>query len=335
MNWISSRQMRAATLLTTAIALAGCGPVSTIEAGVKVGGVDVFFGRPVASPQPPPVAFNLNPEPTFPAPLEPAPVFRPLKPAPIPSPTLCPDADPLANPAQVAPVLPASAPAEKSYVFRYTASETQGSTTQHLPPFGFRRVTKTTKPDPVNGSYQFTVEQNYDNQVTSMVFDVEPIGTGGESLPGVRPAAGIYLTQMTDDAGDVFQPQSPGVLIMPLPVAQGATFQGAGTSPSTAQTMEVDPSSVVNGKARVNACGTVLDSWEVHIVGKMVDAASNGCPAGTTTCGQQKDFDLTFDNATQFGGLIISDHLKETGTDPSTGQTFVYDIAATINSKPS
>jgi hypothetical protein len=324
--------MRPRSLALLALALTGCGPVISINAGVKVGGVDVFFGRPAPPPQAPPVPLNLNPEPNFPAPLEVTPIFRP-RPQP-PPPPLCPDADPLANPALASPVLPTTAPSPGVYPFRFVATETQAGVTQKLPPMGYRQVRDVTKPNPMDGSYNFTVYQLYDNQVTSMIFNVQPIGTAGETLPGLRPAAGIYLTAMSDDAGSAFTPNSPGVLIMPLPATQGTTFQGAGTSPTTAQTMEVDPTSKINGHGRVNACGTVLDAWEVQIVGKMVDAASNGCPAGTTTCGQQKDFTLTVEFATQFGGLMIADHLVETGTDQTTGQTFVYDIAATINVKP-
>jgi hypothetical protein len=304
---------------------------------VKVSGVDVFFGRPALTP-PPPVPLNLNPLQNFPAPLEATPVFQAPAAIPIATPpapvVLCPKASPLANPAEQAPVEPPGPPAAGTYPFRVVGTETEGGTTMKLPTEALRQV-KPLGPMGTDGSYNFTVVQTYDNQVTSMMFNVQTVGTGGSSLPGETPVAGIYLTQMTDDSGDAFTPSQPGVLLMPLPVTQNSAFQGAGADPQSAKTMEINPQGgTVGTHDRVDACGTVIDAFKVEIVGKMVDSNSNGCPAGTTTCGQQKDFDLTFDDAPQFGGLMLADHLKETGTDESTGNQFIYDIASTINVVP-
>ena len=80
------------------------------------------------------------------------------------------------------------------------------------------------------------------------------------------------------------------------------------------------------GKARVDACGTVLDSWQVEIPGHIENARGAGTP---------ETFALTLFIGTQFGALSLQDHLVLKGaTDPVSGQPMTYDVTATINKAP-
>jgi hypothetical protein len=223
------------------------------------------------------------------------------------------------------------------------ASERIGGQTLTLPEVGVRQVrdVSTTKDPSGSQSFSFTVVQSYGGQQTSMSFDVIPEGPAGSTTAGTAgstPLAGLYLTQMKDDSGNVFSP-NPAIQLMPFPAVQGATYpspgweQGSGTDPLSATTMSLT-SGLVKSRDRVNACGVVLDSWQVEVQGTIGSAFGMGCPAGSRSCGQQKTFDLTFDAATQYGGLLIYDHLKEIGSDAVSGKPFAYDIAATIDQKP-
>ncbi len=131
------------------------------------------------------------------------------------------------------------------------------------------------------------------------------------------------------DGGTDFQP-TPEVLLMPFPAQQSVVFQGGGVDGSTRAAMEEDPQGgTITDRVRVDACGTVLDSWQAVIHGHTTDARDPSNQNDTA-----KTFTLTIDVGTQFGGLILADHLVESGTDDQTLQPFGYDVAATIDSAP-
>lgn len=312
-------------LLAAICALCACGPTLPIKAGLAPAGANVFFGQPYA-PSPLPVPAGANPLPEFPAPLEPALASLP----PSGSRPACPAASPLAGPLQSAPVVPSGGPAPGDYVYRVSGSQTLNGKRVPLPAAETRTVKKVAKiTDTATGSvhWQFAVAEGLGDMTTTMVYDLEPGG----------PAPGLYLLQITDSAGDSFTP-SAGIQLMPFPAAAGISYpsanwaQGSGVDPIHDEAMSIQSGAVL-GEARVDACGTVLDSWQVEIKGTIGDAHGTTCPTGGS-CGQQRSFDLTFDDGTLYGGLVLADHLVETGVDATTNQTFGYDITAIADSEP-
>ena len=309
-------------------ATTACGPTVPILAGFRQGAANIFFGQ--ASPAPaPPLPFDANPVPNFPAPLEaPVPEFAVESPPAGP----CPEAPAEAYPDPAAPATPSATPPRNINArFRYQGQKVidPGHSDQKvltLPASGTRAVTQVAS---VGTTIQFTVEEHYNGFDTKTTYDSFPNGPApNSSVPGETPAAGLYIAQIvtTNADGsktDRFSPASP-VEIFPYPASPGVQYQGAGTDPLTQETMEIDPNGgVVDGRDRVNACGTPLDSWHATMTGRMVNA--RGGPGGVTT------FSLKINVATQFGAVIIGDHLVEDGTDSDTGVPFHYDVQSWID----
>lgn len=129
------------------------------------------------------------------------------------------------------------------------------------------------------------------------------------------PDAGVTLTRITDYDGngniiDEFAPSSP-LLYLPLPVLPGEQFNSVGVSPRTGQTVQV--SGEVLRREAVDACGTRIDGWLVRL--QIADSAS-----GTHT----EDVIIS----TDFGGLMISQRLKQTYTQGSS--TTDLDVTYTL-----
>lgn len=82
------------------------------------------------------------------------------------------------------------------------------------------------------------------------------------------------------------------------------------------------PGSQVQGDVHVDACGTVLDSWQVELIGRYTSAA-----LGTFS------FDDTYDFATEYGGVPVAEHHHASGTRID-GSSFSFDVTATIDEAP-
>ena len=323
-------------LLGACLFLTACGPATKLDVGLKQSGSDILFGRPAPSPSSvtlPPL--DVNPFPNFPAPLEQAPAPLAVSaPLPSPSPLACPVASPIAFPDLPAGVTPDHPPAAGTYPFRYTSVTTlnPGAPNQKSTPvtgIGMRQVTAPTT-NSTDNSYTFSVVETFNQVKTTNTYKVYPTGPA-PVIPGApaTPAAGLYLQEQVQERGttkDDFAPQPP-ILLMPFPASKGATFQGSGTDPINGPTtMTVDPQGgTIVDKARVDACGAVLDSWQVTINGHVVNARGGGQP---------QTFHLTLFIGTQYGALSLQDHLVLSGTDQASGQPMTYDVTATINQKP-
>ncbi|HZS13333.1 MAG TPA: hypothetical protein VFC09_01925 [Candidatus Dormibacteraeota bacterium] len=158
---------------------------------------------------------------------------------------------------------------------------------------------------------------------------------------------------------DVFDP-SPMLQVMSFPAAPGAPVGGTGSdaphgasetiqpsgqgpvnegysqlqspaasTPTPAANVPLPPApeapvagSQVQGDARVDACGTTLDSWQVDLIGSYTSAS-----LGTYS------FDDTYDFATEYGGIPIAEHHHATGT-RTDGSSFSFDVTATIDEVP-
>ena len=348
---------RRAGLAVLALLTAGCGPTVPLNAGLDQAGANIAFGTPspLVEQQPPPP--NANPFPNFPAPLEQPPVFAITAPAgPV---VLCPSAPPNAALQGTAVATPDTLPAPTltPYLFRYQGSKKldPGKSDERdftLPSLGTRAVsgvqwtTLTVANTQQYKQYQFKVTESYNGITTTDTYDEYPTGAGGSAGPTVqssRPAAGLYLAEMdvSDPGGsggtDTFKPSFPGIELMPFPAGAGQTVTSSAVDGPDQEAMEIGQTtdsngnqvpSQINGHASVDACGSLLDSWNVVLYGQLVN------PRFGADSKYTKTFTLTLDIGTGFGGLSLSDHLVEDGTDQVSGKPFTYDVSATIDQVP-
>lgn len=330
--------------LLAASVLAACGPVAPVDTDVKQAGANVFYGVPSPSPVPslPPIV-ELNPVQSFPAPVEQPPVVpQPVLSFATPNP--CPSLSPVSYPATEATPAALRPPAAGTYAFRHTGTLTTNPGTpsqkvMQLPQSGTREVTNVSSVGSAQ-DFSFDVVDTFNGVATTTSYHLYPQGVGGTLPTGTSSVpAGVYITGVvTKDAGDpskdmTFNPLSPGVEIFPFPASPAATWQSVGTDPLTGTTEVVGPTSdnpqgggTIVDHTRVNACGTPIDAWEATLQGE--EEYARGGPNGTV------GFTLTVDMATQYGGLIVGDHLVENYTDQQTGVPTNYAAGATINVLP-
>ena len=113
--------------------------------------------------------------------------------------------------------------------------------------------------------------------VQNAVAQVQPgNGIAGPTASAGAPNRGIGLVfRLTlNNQGATtssFQPATP-VMLLPLPVIPGETFQSVGVDPIHGTTMVVNGTTL--NRKRVDACGNVVDGWEVS-----ANIAFSGTPA--------------------------------------------------------
>jgi hypothetical protein len=338
-------------IVVALLALTACGPAIPLNTGLKEASSDILFGHPPASPPPPPLPqVRILPAPLeLPPPIPGAPpaTFAAVPAAPV---TSCPDASPSAVPAVEAPASASVPPAAATYDFRYRGSLTLspgqvGQQVTNVPASGTRQVIPTSQPSAIDGSYTYSVVETFNGQQLKTDFAVYPAGhtlSGAQALvPSRTPDAGIYFTGYTlskagsTDPPTQFTPEPP-IQVDVFDDSPGQTWQGgAGTDPVDEQTLTVDgnanangtTSSVVTGRVRVNACGELIQAWEVQLAGTFSDA--RGAPRNPA-----ETYTLALDFATQYGGISVQDHLHLQDHDPQTGQARTYDLTATIDQTP-
>ena len=325
------RRQHPVAILLLVLALTGCGPIARLNVGLKQSGSDILFGRPPASPAPVAPPLNIEPFPNFPAPLEQAPVVAvPPTATPLPRPNPCPTASPVAFPELDARPTPSGVPVAAIYPFRFTSVTTLnpggvGEKVVTRVGDGTREI-REVSPVATDGSYTYKVVETFSGMVTTTTYKVYPVGPA-PALPGapVTPAAGLYLQEQNQGGSD-FRPNPP-VLLMPFPGQSGTSFQGGGTDPTNGPTtMTIDPQGgTVVDRAHVDACGVVLDSWQVDIAGRVANARGAGLA---------QTIKLSLRIATQYGAFSVMDHLVLDGTDQVSGQPLRYDVSATISRKP-
>jgi hypothetical protein len=312
-----------ALLVAPLLATACAGPQRPVQLGVKEVPSDVVLGghgSPSAAPSPmasgpaplplPPVSVVALPPPTFSLGPEPAP------PAPAPTLTACPSADPLQAPALEAPPQISTPPAKASYVFRDvgTYSVSGADTRTGRFPTTSRRVVGNVVRS--SSGFSYDVSELLGDVTTTTTYDV----VTSSLLPAALPT-GLYLKQVTSIRGpsrSTFAP-TPELELAAFPLVRGAAVTSAGTDPASATSMQF--TSTVTGKARVNACGTPLDSWVLDL--------SKGRLVGPT---QDLDFAATYALGTQYGGLPLRERTAFAGTDGSDGVSRTN--TATITTTP-
>lgn len=130
-----------------------------------------------------------------------------------------------------------------------------------------------------------------------------------------EPDRGIAIIEIkrfdakTGAAVSTFTP-TPPVLVLPLPIVPGESFDGTGVDPTDGSTLRIQGS--VRKRQQVDACGEVIDGWLVEATRTFSGAL--GARSGTQT--------YNYIVATQMGGPIIQEFVSSTNAEGSASVTF-------------
>ena len=311
-------------LLTTACA----GPDRPLSVDFKEVPSNVVLGAqtspsptPTAPPAPtvvvlPPPSVVTLPPPPFELPGTGRPTAPP---APLPTAAPCPTANPLEAPALEAPSRITARPAQAQYLFRNAGTfEVSGADARRgsFPPLSLGTVSGALEAE--NGSgFLFTVQEVLGDVTTTTTYLVAVT----QPLPA-DPAPGLYVYDVTSRGSDgqesVFTPV-PSMQLAAFPLVPGAVVEARGADATTQTVMTW--TSTVTGKARVDACGTPLDSWVLDLTdGQLLSPT------------QELTFDATYAVGTQYGGVVLRDAVAFAGTDGDAGVS--RSNTATIRSEP-
>lgn len=311
-------------LLTTACA----GPDRPLRVDFKEVPSNVVLGAQPsptpASTAPPAPAVVVLPPPSVvtlpPPPFELPPAGRRAAPAaPLPTAPPCPTADPLEAPALEAPPRITARPAQAQYLFRNAGTfEVSGADARRgtFPAVSLRTVSGALEADSGSG-FLFSVQEVLGEVTTTTTYLVavsQPLPTD------LRP--GLYVYDVTSRGSDgqesVFTPV-PSLQLAAFPLVRGEVVEARGADPTTQTVMTW--TSTVTGKARVDACGTPLDSWVLDLTdGRLISPT------------QDLVFRATYAVGTQYGGVVLRDAVAFAGTDGDAGVS--RSNTATINAEP-
>lgn len=299
---MNRRQVRASAVAALALLVAGCaGPQAHVSIVGKSEPLSVAFGKPVAligkvDPPLAPVPAGVGVLPvsstggTKVVYLD-DPTAKPV----VPPPPACPTADPLSAPAEVAQNTITTKVPNGTFRYRYSGVAVQGRKAMSFDGVGTHKVSGS---DVGNGVYRFTDEVAMLGATTTWSYSVVPaIGTaadihGGTELTSVSGTGGYGYTAF-------FRPDEP-IQVFSQPANAGTTWSDVGTDARTASYATIN--GTVDGKGRVDACGTKLDAWKTTSVITMSSPNENLKAVVQTWWG------------TQFGGLPIMETQSYSGT---------------------
>lgn len=316
-------RLRFAGVALLVLSTACAGPQEPLEVGIKEFPTDVLLGAPDEESPTGPV----NVDPGLPVVIE----RRIVRTAPPPLPPLstpepaCPTAHPFDAPRLEATNRAMRPPVEGTYAFRTKGSIELDGSKFPLAPTTFRTISNVSAD---TDAFSFDVEAG---QVTTS-WRVVPEGSN----------AGIFMTrQVTQSAtGETTFEPTPPVKFLEFPAEPGREWDSVGTDTRTGTTMALsgrvgvempdpdDPeATVLEAKARVDACGEVLDAWYVEIRGPQ--AQGNARIVSPTSSLELRG---TYAFATQYGGLSIADVVQLEGQTVAGQLKTVQD--STINAEP-
>jgi hypothetical protein len=326
--------------------LASCGPEKKVTLGVRDISTDILLSgakppAPPSLPDPPlptPPGFPFVPTPVNTGVDSDGGVFIPLPPKPSPTkappPVRCPKAPEYVAPRHEATLRPTGKPIAATYDVRVDgefAIDGEHKATGVYPPAGTRTIGEVADlPGGAGWSYSIADETGL---VTS--YQVIPKPVGDEAVSNVDSAnqpvptqPGIYISKFsykrTDGTTLTLDPE-PSVMVAKLPFAQGERWTSRGFDAATGISVVVNGQTGLGveyrpARARVDACGTVLDAfWVEYTIDTtpIADAVANNEPPSQREgpellvkfVGSQVAF------ATQFGGIPIEEIYKLDGTD--------------------
>lgn len=307
--------MRRALLAAVLMVAAGCAPQDDVHLSIRDLSSDVVYGDQ-SKPTPPAPAPAATIQPTFPSFIQPPAVVRPVTAPPTEPVDLCPTAQEGAFPLIAATPRVLAPPVPALYLYRQTGTVTIAGEELTPPEVTTREVLNIVVAE--NGTFTFDVIEDQFVAKTTTTYLVDQRGSASSD--------GIFITHMLTESTDAegeplveeFTPVPP-VKIMPLPAAVSSNqFASAGTDALRGTSMAVR--GTIAERSRVDACGTVLDAWRVELEGLITGPA------------RAQSFTSSYDIATHYGGLILSDHLVLTGVQG--GLPVDRDTTATITVEP-
>lgn len=203
-----------------------------------------------------------------------------------------------------------------------------------------RNVRRVVTPASPEVRYQFEVSASLGELVTTTTYTLVPEQTTAPPTQGLLPdpqdasgsAAGLFITRVQTvfpdgDSEDFTPANSPGLLLLPFPISPGVTWDSAGGDPGSGMAMAF--SGAIGQKARVDACGTVLDAWSVAINGEFGASEGTGLTISPTS---RTSFVASYIFGTQYGGLSLMDTVEMERT--AGGGVLRQKNHGTINSEP-
>lgn len=242
----------------------------------------------------------------------------------------CPTAALDAFPDQTAPINSTNKPSVGEYLWQLGGDQAQGISI--VPVDGFeerliRRVTPipTIATDaPGSVDYTFQELQPYDTKgdILETTYQVRTDNNGQVYYQAPAGTTTAYVT--SSDAGlslksedilsptggitPLFDPALP-LLLMPLPIEPGAQFESTAADPATGEVVVVQATAL--RRARVDACGTIVEGWEVIGTEEVVQPPAIG-PGLTSELPDLLDPTLTtqIDDiySPQLGNIAIAEH---------------------------
>ena len=317
------------------LVLVACVKPAEPGVAVKTLQADIVFGvAPPGDATPPSVAPTIIeieegslPEPTTPA-------RRPVSPRP---PALsCPDALETAFPEQVAGADVTVGPEVGRYRWKIGGATNIDGNRLPLGGFVTRRIRNvssvTTSPnrlsDPPNESltrtFTFELVDDAPNGGTAVsTYEVrsnpsqQTITSPAGTLQVGEPQRGVSLAKVTlydakGAATGAFTP-TPAVTILPLQVAAGSPFTSVGVDTTTGSTLVHQ--ATVGQRVPVDACGEMIDGWQVSAQQVFTNAA-----------GQTAAVSYTYTIATQLGGMLIYEKTGPPANAPNAGAANVVEL---------
>ena len=311
--------MKRALIVGVLLLAVACGPEQSVQLGVQGFASSVVLGRTKARAATPPLASP--PEAQFPVLAGTPPFFLP--PFPAYKPQVCSPPPAGTSPMDSAPATVTEPPAPGYYVFRQRGSrQDAGGPAIQAGGTSGRLVAKINwvSRSP-NVDFTYAVAAPAFGEVTVTTYEVvdQAADPGGAQN-------GIYLNQLQTFAPGSLVPDtltfSPHLRVLPFPAVPGARVVGAAANSAaatdSAHHVEYDVSGIVSREVGVDLCDSAHDAWEVVLTGHLV------------TPGASLNLTMTWDFATQLGGLIIYDHSSYSPTSGADLQT-TQDLESTLN----
>jgi hypothetical protein len=299
-------------VLAAGALVAGCGPDKQLNLDLRP--VSITVPRLVTPavtivPAAPPVTAPLPPI-DFSLPPLAVPSAAPTTPTAPPPVVACPKAGAFDVPAVPASVRVLAAPAPGSYTQTVAGTYATATATGALSGGVTQVVTALPRQTSIIGQVidSWSVTRTGPDAASS---SVEVYRLVHESALPAGTAAGIYLVALAwkdPVRGDLtFTPMGDGLFLLPSPVSlsasSGTQYTGSATDPNTLTTLSIVRN--VTGKKRIDACGSLIDTYTVEMTGVL------------TTSSTQRQVAWTQQLATSYGGLPVQDSL--TLTEPAGG----------------
>lgn len=350
MSQRAPRRLVAVLAAFGAVGIACSGPRQPIKVSVREFPTDVILGAQGGATPAPPQQVVATPE-------GPALVIRAPSPArqagrsqsTTAASGPCPAAHPFDAPKDEAPSRATTPPVAEGYRYRnsgtYEYRQGNNSNAGVLPAQSSRTIKEPQRLGAQQDSpYRFKIVESLVGITTTTSYRVIP----ESNVPG---EAGLFIAEIEtarpNGTSENFAPQ-PMIKIFEFPAMQNLNWKSSGADPTTGSSMTIQgrigidsPDGEDEGtepdiltRARVDACGEVVDAWLVEIGGPS-NTAKPDSEGGTIIGPRLKNLRLkaVYAIATQFGAFSVYDEYEITGTE-SDGQSVKLVNKATISEYP-